>query len=200
VLTVNAYAATSATEPLTPTAIDRRGLGPHEVLIEIKYCGICHSDIHHVRGEWGESRYPVVPGHEIAGIVAEVGREVTRHAPGDRVGVGCMVDSCGECSSCRRGEEQYCLEGSTLTYGSIGEDGRLTQGGYSTHIVVTEDFVVKIPEGLGLDVAAPLLCAGITTYSPLHHWGAGPAGRSRSSASAGLATWPSSSPTPWAPR
>jgi uncharacterized zinc-type alcohol dehydrogenase-like protein len=174
VLTVNAYAATSATEPLTPTAIDRRDLGSHDVLIEIKYCGICHSDIHHVRGEWGEAHYPVAPGHEIAGIVAEVGAEVTRHAPGDRVGVGCMVDSCGECSSCRRGEEQYCLEGSTLTYGSIGEDGRLTQGGYSTHIVVAEDFVVKVPEGLELDVAAPLLCAGITTYSPLRHWGAGP--------------------------
>jgi uncharacterized zinc-type alcohol dehydrogenase-like protein len=116
----------------------------------------------------------VVPGHEIAGIVAGVGAEVTRHAPGDRVGVGCMVDSCGECSTCLRGEEQYCLEGNTLTYGSIGKDGRLTQGGYSTHIVVTEDFVVKIPEGLELDVAAPLLCAGITTYSPLRHWGAGP--------------------------
>ncbi len=173
-LTVNAYAATSATEPLTPTAIDRRDVGPHDVLIEIRYCGICHSDIHHARGEWGDSHYPVVPGHEIAGIVAQVGAEVTRHAPGDRVGVGCMVDSCGECSSCRRGEEQYCLEGNTLTYGSIGEDGRLTQGGYSTHIVVTEDFVVQIPEGLELDVTAPLLCAGITTYSPLRHWGAGP--------------------------
>jgi uncharacterized zinc-type alcohol dehydrogenase-like protein len=173
-LTVNAYVATSAAESLTPTTIDRRDVGPHDVLIDIKYCGICHSDIHYARGEWGESHYPVVPGHEIAGIVAEVGSEVTKHAVGDRVGVGCMVDSCGECPSCRKGEEQYCLEGSTLTYGSIGEDGRLTQGGYSTHIVVTEDFVVAIPEGLELEVAAPLLCAGITTYSPLHRWGAGP--------------------------
>jgi alcohol dehydrogenase (NADP+) len=173
-LTVNAYAATSATDPLGPSAIDRRDVGPHDVLIEIKYCGICHSDIHHTRGEWGESHYPVVPGHEIAGIVAEVGSEVTRHAVGDRVGVGCMVDSCGECPSCRKGEEQYCIKGNTLTYGSLDKDGRLTQGGYSTHIVVNENFVVHIPEGIGLDVAAPLLCAGITTYSPLRHWGAGP--------------------------
>lgn len=173
-LTVNAYAATSATEPLIPTTIERREFGPHDVLIDIKYCGICHSDIHHARGEWGEAQYPVVPGHEIAGIVAEVGTEVTRFAVGDRVGVGCMVDSCGECASCRKGEEQYCLKGSTLTYGSIDPDGRLTHGGYSTHIVVTENFVVRIPEGIGLDVAAPLLCAGITTYSPLRHWGAGP--------------------------
>jgi len=174
VLTVNAYAATSATDPLIPTAIERRDLDAHDVLIEIRYCGICHSDIHHARGEWGEAEYPVVPGHEIVGVVAEVGSEVTRYAVGDRVGVGCMVDSCGECASCRKGEEQYCLEGNTLTYGSIGKDGRLTQGGYSTHMVVTEDFVVKIPDGLELDVAAPLLCAGITTYSPLRHWGAGP--------------------------
>ena len=173
-LTVNAYAATSATEPLIPTTIERREFGPHDVLIDIKYCGICHSDIHHARGEWGEAQYPVVPGHEIAGIVAEVGSEVTRFAVGDRVGVGCMVDSCGECASCKKGEEQYCLKASTLTYGSIDTDGRLTHGGYSTHIVVTENFVVRIPEGIGLDVAAPLLCAGITTYSPLRHWGAGP--------------------------
>ena len=173
-LTVNAFAATSATEPLSPTTIERRDVGPHDVLIAIKYCGICHSDIHHVRGEWGEADYPVVPGHEIVGIVAEVGSGVTMHAVGDRVGVGCMVDSCGECASCRKGEEQYCLEGTTLTYGSIGKDGRLTQGGYSTRVVVSEDFVVKIPEGLELDAAAPLLCAGITTYSPLRHWGAAP--------------------------
>ncbi|MEV7970530.1 NAD(P)-dependent alcohol dehydrogenase [Sphaerisporangium sp. NPDC088356] len=173
-LTVNAYAATSASEPLTPTTIDRRDVGPHDVLIEIKYAGICHSDIHHVRGEWGPASYPVVPGHEIAGIVAEVGSEVTKHAVGDRVGVGCMVDSCGECVNCRKGEEQYCLAGMTATYGGIGEDGRLTHGGYSTHVVVTEDFVLNIPEGIELDAAAPLLCAGITTYSPLNHWGAGP--------------------------
>jgi alcohol dehydrogenase (NADP+) len=173
-LTVKAYAATSATQPLGPTTIQRRDLGPHDVLIEIKFCGICHSDIHHTRSEWGSQTYPVVPGHEIAGIVAQVGSKVTRHAVGDRVGVGCLVDSCGECANCRKGEEQHCLEGSTLTYGSIGKDGQFTQGGYSTHIVVTEAFVLKIPEGIELDAAAPLLCAGITTYAPLRHWGAGP--------------------------
>jgi alcohol dehydrogenase (NADP+) len=173
-LTVNAYAATSATEPLTPTTIDRRDVGAHDVLIEIRYAGICHSDIHHTRGDWGEQTYPVVPGHEIAGIVAAVGSQVTTYAVGDRVGVGCMVGSCRECVNCRRGEEQYCLKGLTLTYGGVDVDGRLTQGGYSTHVVVTEDFVVRIPEGIELDAAAPLLCAGITTYSPLRHWGAGP--------------------------
>src|SRR6478672_4747163 len=172
--TVNAYAATSATEPLVPTTIERRSVGPHDVLIEIRYAGICHSDIHTARSEWGETTYPLVPGHEIAGIVTEVGSRVTRHAVGDRVGVGCMVDSCGECVNCRNGEEQFCVEGSTMTYGSVGKDGQPTQGGYSTQVVVTEDFVLKIPDGLDLDVAAPLLCAGITTYSPLRHWGAGP--------------------------
>jgi uncharacterized zinc-type alcohol dehydrogenase-like protein len=175
--TVNAYAATSATEPLVPASIDRRDVGPHDVLIEIKYCGICHSDIHYARGDWAavfDVQYPVAPGHEIVGIVSDVGSEVTRHAVGDRVGVGCMVGSCGECVNCRRGEEQYCVKGCTLTYGGIDGDGRPTQGGYSTHIVVGEDFVVRIPDGLGLDVAAPLLCAGITTYSPLRRWGAGP--------------------------
>ncbi|WP_405717440.1 NAD(P)-dependent alcohol dehydrogenase [Streptomyces sp. NBC_01537] len=173
-LTVNAYAATSATEPLAPTTIERRDVGPHDVLIEIKYCGICHSDIHFVRGEWGPQTYPVVPGHEFAGIVTEVGSEVTKHAVGDRVGVGCMVNSCRECVNCLKGEEQYCLKGNTLTYGAPDKDGTRTQGGYSTHVVVTEDFVVRIPEELRLDEAAPLLCAGATTYSPLRHWGAGP--------------------------
>ncbi|MFJ5274395.1 NAD(P)-dependent alcohol dehydrogenase [Streptomyces sp. NPDC088358] len=176
-LTAHAYAATSATGPLTPVTVERRDVGPHDVLIEIKYCGICHSDIHNVRGEWGSAAYPLVPGHEIAGIVTEVGSEVTRHAVGDRVGVGCMVDSCRTCAPCRRGEEQYCLEGTTLTYGSVDRDGTLTQGGYSTHMVVTEDFVVAVPEGIGLDEAAPLLCAGVTTYSPLRRWGAGPGSR-----------------------
>jgi uncharacterized zinc-type alcohol dehydrogenase-like protein len=172
--TTNAYAAPSATDPLVPTTIERRDVGPHDVLIDIKYCGICHSDIHTVRGEWGETHWPLVPGHEIAGVVAQVGSEVSKHAVGDRVGVGCMVDSCRECDSCREGEEQYCIPGSTFTYGSIDHDGTVTQGGYSTQVVVTEDFVVKIPDGLELDIAAPLLCAGITTYSPLRHWGAGP--------------------------
>jgi uncharacterized zinc-type alcohol dehydrogenase-like protein len=176
-LTVNAYAAHSATAPLEPTTIERRDVGPHDVLIEIKYAGICHSDIHTVRAEWGDITYPLVPGHEIAGIVTEVGSDVTKHAVGDRVGVGCMVDSCGECVNCRKGEEQFCVKGNIGTYGSVGKDGEPTQGGYSTHVVVTEDFVLSIPEGLELDVAAPLLCAGITTYSPLNHWGAGPGKR-----------------------
>lgn len=173
-LTVNAYAATSPTAPLTPTTIERRDLGPHDVLIEIKYAGICHSDIHTARGDWGPVTYPLVTGHEIAGIVTQVGPEVTKHTVGDRVGVGCMVDSCGQCSYCQGGQEQYCLKGNIGTYAATGKDGQLTQGGYSTHIVVTQDFVLHIPDGLDLDVAAPLLCAGITTYSPLNRWGAGP--------------------------
>lgn len=173
-LTVNAYAAPSATEPLAPTTIERRDVGPRDVLIDIKYAGICHSDIHTVRGDWGPQSYPLAPGHEIAGIVTGVGSEVTKHAVGDRVGVGCMVNSCRECANCQKGEEQYCLAGMTGTYGAVDRDGTITQGGYSTHVVVTEDFVVRIPEGIELDAAAPLLCAGITTYSPLRHWGAGP--------------------------
>lgn len=173
-LTVNAYAATSATDPLVPTTVERRDLGPHDVLIEIKFAGICHSDIHAARSEWGRTKYPLTPGHEIAGLVAEVGTEVTTHAVGDRVGVGCMVNSCRECDNCRNGEEQYCLKGNIGTYGVRDVDGTITQGGYSTHIVVTEDFVLRIPDGIELDVAAPLLCAGVTTFSPLNRWGAGP--------------------------
>ncbi|WP_461164490.1 NAD(P)-dependent alcohol dehydrogenase [Arthrobacter sp. R4-81] len=172
--TANAYAAPSATGDLAATSIERRDVGPHDVLIEIKYAGICHSDIHTVRGDWGPQQYPLVPGHEIAGVVTKVGPEVTKHAVGDRVGVGCMVNSCRECVNCVKGEEQYCLNGMIGTYGAVDRDGTVTQGGYSSHVVVTEDFVVSIPEGLELDVAAPLLCAGITTYSPLRHWGAGP--------------------------
>ena len=143
------------------------------MLIEIAFAGICHSDIHTARDEWGEAMYPLVPGHEIAGIVTEVGSEVTKHAVGDRVGVGCFVDSCRECENCLAGEENYCLEGETGTYNAIGKDGRPTDGGYSSHIVVDEDYVLRIPEGISLDVAAPLLCAGITLYSPLRHWGVG---------------------------
>jgi uncharacterized zinc-type alcohol dehydrogenase-like protein len=169
---VNAYAVFGLNEPFKAITIDRREVGPKDVMIEIKYAGICHSDIHHVRGEWQDEEFPLVPGHEIAGIVSEVGSEVTKHKVDDRVGVGCMVNSCGECENCKKGEEQYCLKGNTLTYADIDKygDGERTQGGYSTHIVVDEDFVLKIPEGIGLDVAAPLLCAGITTYSPLRHW------------------------------
>jgi alcohol dehydrogenase (NADP+) len=173
-ITANARATFGPSEPFKATTIDRRDLGPRDVLIEIKYCGICHSDIHHARSEWRQEQYPLVPGHEIAGIVAEVGSEVTKFAVGDRVGVGCMVDSCGECENCRKGEEQYCLKGNTLTYADVDKYGQRTQGGYSTHIVVEEDFVLRIPEGISLDVAAPLLCAGITTYSPLRRWEAGP--------------------------
>lgn len=173
---IKARAVFSPTGSFTATIIERRELGPKDVLIEIKYAGICHSDIHTARGEWGEIEYPLVPGHEIAGIVTEVGAEVTKHAIGDRVGVGCMVDSCGECANCEKGLEQYCLNGMTGTYNDVNKygTGERTQGGYSTHIVVTENFVLQIPEGLPLDKAAPLLCAGITTYSPLRHWNAGP--------------------------
>ena len=169
---VSAYDATSATEPLTKTTIDRREPGPHDVAIEIKFAGICHSDIHTVKAEWGQPDYPVVPGHEIAGVVTAVGSEVTKHKVGDRVGVGCFVDSCRECSSCLAGLEQYCKPGMTTTYNSIGRDGQPTYGGYSQAIVVDENYVLHIPDALPLDAAAPLLCAGITLYSPLRHWNA----------------------------
>src|SRR5271156_6407497 len=172
--TVSAYAATSATEPLTKTTITRRDPGPHDVAFDIKFAGICHSDIHTVKAEWGQPNYPVVPGHEIAGVVSEVGSDVTKYKVGDHVGVGCMVDSCGQCSSCRAGVEQYCKPGATFTYNSIGKDGQPTQGGYSEAIVVDENFVLRIPDALPLDKAAPLLCAGVTLFSPLRHWNAGP--------------------------
>jgi uncharacterized zinc-type alcohol dehydrogenase-like protein len=176
--TVSAYAATSATEPLTKTTITRRDPGPHDVAIEIKFVGICHSDIHTVRAEWGKPNYPLVPGHEIAGVVTAVGSEVTKHKVGDHVGVGCFVDSCRECSSCLAGLEQYCTGGGMVgTYNGVGRDGQPTQGGYSGAIVVDESYVLRIPDGLPLDAAAPLLCAGITLYSPLRHWNAGPGKR-----------------------
>ena len=173
-LTVNAYAAPSADAPLEPTTITRREVGPNDVLIEIAYAGICHSDIHTVNGDWGPQPYPLVPGHEIVGTVAEIGPEVTGHAVGDRVGVGCMVNSCGQCTNCRNGDEQYCAEGMVPTYGGADRDGTITQGGYSTHVVVDAGFVLSVPESLDFAAAAPLLCAGITTYSPLRRWGAGP--------------------------
>jgi uncharacterized zinc-type alcohol dehydrogenase-like protein len=176
-LTVNAYAAPSATEPLVPTTIQRRDVGPSDVLIAIRYAGVCHSDIHTVRGEWGPITYPQVVGHEIVGEVVEVGPQVTRHAVGDRVGVGCMVNSCRECENCRAGMENYCLKGNTGTYASVDRDGTITQGGYSTHVVVDEDFVLRVPDAIPYEAAAPLLCAGITTYSPLAHWHAGPGTR-----------------------
>ena len=172
-----AFGAPAADAPLRALEIERRALGPKDVRIDIRFCGICHSDIHFTRGEWGEVPYPAIPGHEIAGVVAAVGAEVTALAPGDRVGVGCMVNSCRECENCVEGDEQYCIPGNTQTYGSVDRDGTVTYGGYSDHVVVDEDFVLRIPDGLELDAAAPLLCAGITTYSPLRHWGAGPGSR-----------------------
>lgn len=171
---VNAYAAPSAGQPLAPITIERREVGAHDVLIEIQYAGICHSDIHTVNGDWGPQPFPVVPGHEIVGVVAEVGADVTAHRVGDRVGVGCMVNSCGECVNCRNGDEQYCLDGMVPTYAGTDRDGTTTQGGYSTHVVVDADYVLRVPDGIDAAAAAPLLCAGITTYAPLRHWGAGP--------------------------
>ncbi|QQR83632.1 NAD(P)-dependent alcohol dehydrogenase [Candidatus Peregrinibacteria bacterium] len=154
--------------------LPRRELQPNDVLIDIQFAGICHSDIHSVRGEWGQVKYPFVPGHEIAGVVSAVGSAVTQHKVGDRVGVGCLVDSCRTCAQCQNDEEQFCLNGYTGTYGGTDKYGEQTQGGYSTHIVVEEHFVLKIPDGIELDKAAPLLCAGITTYSPLRRWNVGP--------------------------
>ncbi|MFF8906892.1 NAD(P)-dependent alcohol dehydrogenase [Streptomyces olivaceoviridis] len=172
--TVAAYAAPAAKAPLERTTIERRAVGEYDVLIDIKFAGVCHSDIHQAREGWGEAIFPMVPGHEIAGVVAEVGPGVTRFQVGDQVGVGCVVDSCRECENCLRGEEQYCLNGMVGTYNAVGKDGEPTYGGYSEKIVVDENYVIRIPDGLSLDVAAPLLCAGITTYSPLSHWNAGP--------------------------
>ncbi|GAB2951891.1 MULTISPECIES: NAD(P)-dependent alcohol dehydrogenase [Streptomyces] len=172
--TVAAYAAPSAKAPLERTTIERREVGEFDVLIDIKFAGICHSDIHQAREGWGEAIFPMVPGHEIAGVVEAVGSGVTKFAVGDRVGVGCMVDSCRECENCRAGLEQYCLQGNVGTYNALDKNGEPTYGGYSEKIVVDEAFTVRIPEGVALDEAAPLLCAGITTYSPLKHWNAGP--------------------------
>ncbi|MER6975758.1 NAD(P)-dependent alcohol dehydrogenase [Streptomyces carpinensis] len=172
--TVAAYAAPAAKAPLERTTIERRAVGEFDVLIDIKFAGICHSDIHQAREGWGEAIFPMVPGHEIAGVVSEVGPGVTGFAVGDRVGVGCMVDSCRECDNCKDGLEQYCAKRPTWTYNAVGKDGEPTYGGYSEKIVVDENYVVRIPDGLSLDVAAPLLCAGITTYSPLRHWNTGP--------------------------
>lgn len=164
------YAGRDTTGKLVPWSFERRPMGEHDVLIDIKYCGVCHSDIHQIKGEWGPQRYPQVPGHEIAGVVADVGKKVTKFKVGDRAGVGCMVDSCGTCNSCQDGDEHYCDNNATLwTYGSRDKKSPtgITQGGYSTNIVVTEDFVIDIPQNISLQEAAPLLCAGITTYSPL---------------------------------
>lgn len=169
------YAAKSAKKPLEPFSFNRRDPGPHDVAIDIKYCGICHSDIHQARDEWGGSIFPMVPGHEISGVVVGVGGSVTKFKPGDRVGVGCFVDSCRTCHNCSKGEEQYCLQGMTGTYNAYERDGKTpTYGGYSNHIVVDENYVLRMPENIPLDKGAPLLCAGITLYSPLRHWNCGP--------------------------
>jgi uncharacterized zinc-type alcohol dehydrogenase-like protein len=168
------YAAQSATSPLTPYSFERRDPGPLDVQIEILFCGLCHSDIHTVRSEWGPANYPCLPGHEIVGRVVKVGHQVKKFKEGDLAGVGCMVDSCRTCSSCQAGLEQFCLEGATFTYNSPDKkSGGFTCGGYSTAIVVDEAFTLKISDKLDLAAAAPLLCAGITTWSPLHHWKVG---------------------------
>ena len=173
-----AYAAASAQSPLAPFSIERRAPGAHEVLIDIKYCGVCHSDIHQVRDEWGGSVFPMVPGHEIVGVVSKVGSAISKWKIGDVVGVGCFVDSCRHCEACKEGEEQFCVEGMSATYNGYERkpDGGLdtmrpTYGGYSSRITVDENYVLRIPTGMPLDRAAPLLCAGITTYSPLRHFG-----------------------------
>ena len=173
-----AFAAQRRGEALTPWQVERRALRPRDVLIEIDFCGVCHSDVHQARGEWGRQLFPMVPGHEIVGTVLRRGDEVQRRRLGERVGVGCFVDSCRSCASCREGLEQYCAQGMTATYNSVERDGvTRTYGGYATAIVVDEAYTLAIPDALPSDAAAPLLCAGITLYSPLRHWQAGPGTR-----------------------
>jgi alcohol dehydrogenase (NADP+) len=168
------YAARSARDPLAPWSFERRATGPRDVAIDILFCGVCHSDLHTVRSEWQGTVYPCLPGHEIVGRVAEVGAEVKRFAAGGLAAVGCIVDSCRRCPSCREGQEQFCDAGFTGTYNSPDPHlGAVTYGGYSKRIVVDEHFVLRVPEGVDLASVAPLLCAGITTYSPLRHWKAG---------------------------
>jgi len=171
----NAYAAQSASTPLAPFSFERREPGANDVAIDILFCGVCHSDLHTARGEWGGVNFPAVPGHEIIGRVSAVGAQVSKYQEGDLVGVGCMVDSCQHCDPCKRGLEQYCEVGMTGTYGGPEQGtGANTYGGYSDKITVRQEFVLRLPEGLDPAAAAPLLCAGITTYSPLRHWNAGP--------------------------
>jgi uncharacterized zinc-type alcohol dehydrogenase-like protein len=171
---IKAYGTKAANAPLVSLNINRRDVRPTDVEIEILFCGVCHSDLHTARNDWGGTAYPVVPGHEIIGRVIQVGGNVSRFKVGDNVGVGCMVDSCQHCASCEKGDEQYCEHGATFTYNSIDPHDKMpTYGGYSEKIVVSEKFVLKIPDGLDLKGAAPLLCAGITTWSPLQHWKVG---------------------------
>lgn len=172
--TIKAFAAKSSETPLAPWNIERRSLRPHDVQIEILYCGVCHSDLHTVRNEWGNTIYPLVPGHEIVGRVSATGDHVTKFKKEDLAGVGCLVDSCRECDNCKEGLEQYCRNGSVGTYnGKEREDGAITYGGYSKQIIVHEDFVLHISDKQPLEAIAPLLCAGITTFSPLRHWKVG---------------------------
>lgn len=170
-INVNAYAAKAVKAPLEPFNFQRRDTGPNDVKIEILFCGVCHSDIHQVKDEWGGSIFPMVPGHEIVGRITQVGDQVKGFKVGELAGVGCFVDSCRTCPSCKAGEEQYCDEGMTSTYNAYERDGKTpTYGGYSTHIVVNEDYALHVSDKLPLEGVAPLLCAGITTYSPLRHW------------------------------
>lgn len=172
------YAAHSADTNLVPFNFERRDLRPNDVAIEILYCGICHSDLHQVRNDWGFSQYPMVPGHEIVGKVIDVGTDVKKYKIGDNVAVGCMVDSCQECDQCKHGEEQFCREGMIQTYNSPDRiSGDITYGGYSKHIVVREEFVLSVPDALDMSLAAPILCAGITTFSPLRNYHVGPGSR-----------------------
>ena len=175
---VSGYAAQQVRAPLAPYTFARREPRDYDVMIDIQYCGICHTDIHQIRNEWGASNYPMVPGHEITGVVRAVGNKATHYKIGDKVAVGCFVDSCRKCGPCSQGLEQYCVEGPTMTYNSLEKDGHTTtQGGYSDKIVVDENYVLRLPDNIDVDRAAPLLCAGITMYSPLMHWEAGPGKR-----------------------
>ncbi|MSY02699.1 MAG: alcohol dehydrogenase catalytic domain-containing protein, partial [Actinobacteria bacterium] len=168
------YAVLEASKPLVPFNFERRELRPNDVALEILYAGICHSDIHQAREEWGPAIFPMVPGHEIAGVVTAIGTSVTKFKVGDRIGVGVFIDSCRKCSSCKAGLEQYCLEGMTGTYNGYERDGKtVAQGGYSNLFVVDQDYAVTVPANLDMSGVAPLLCAGITLYSPLKNWGAG---------------------------
>ena len=169
------YAAISAKADLTPFSFQRRELGAHDVALDISYAGICHSDIHQVAEDWGPAIFPMVPGHEIAGVVTAIGSKVSKFAVGDKIGVGVFVDSCRTCSSCLKGLQQYCVEGMTGTYNGLERDGTtVAMGGYSNNFVINEDYAVHIPNNLPMDGVAPLLCAGITLYSPIKHWKVGP--------------------------
>ncbi|MBD8583504.1 NAD(P)-dependent alcohol dehydrogenase [Frigoribacterium sp. CFBP 13729] len=172
--TVPVIQTPSAGAPFERSTIQLRDVGPNDVQIDIAFAGVCHSDIHQAREEWGKAIFPMVPGHEIAGVVTQVGSDVSKHKVGDRVGIGCFVDSCRECENCIAGEQQFCVKGNVPTYNGRQYSGEETYGGYAKQIVADENYVLSIPEGIALDEAAPLLCAGITTYSPLKHWGAGP--------------------------